>query len=132
FSHRKFVFGMKIIRIAGVDSDRQTGVGDAGSRERLRLARLCPCVVDRHWAAMAKRWKTHDVEREIALSKEPSPIGDRHGKDFAVLVSAIRVLFSLVPQRTCYRERRNGRQHSLVKHGRHHRPVLITNWQSMR
>ena len=80
---------MQVVGIACVDGDRQTGVGNAGSRERLRLARLRPWVVDRHWAAMAKHWKTDDVEGEISLSKEPSPVGDRHGKNFAVLVSAI-------------------------------------------
>ena len=99
FSDGKFVFGVDVVRIAGIDGDGEAGVGNGGSGERLRFARLGPWVVDRRCAAMAKRRQADDVEGKISLSEELSPVGDHHGKNSAVLVAARRVLLALVPQR---------------------------------
>src|SRR5581483_12399715 len=110
------VLGMDVIRIAGIDSDRQAGVRNTGSRERLGLPCFRPGVIGRRLAAMLKRGQTDDIKREVTLTEKPSPIGDHGRKDFAVLKSAIGVLLALIPKRSGDRERGNWREHSLIAH----------------
>ena len=74
----------------------------------------------------------HDVEGEVALLEEIAPVADHGRQHLAVLVAAIGVLFALVPERAGDRQGRQRRQHSVVEHAGHHRPVFITDRQRLR
>jgi len=83
---RLLVFGMEILRVAGIDCDRKTGVGYAGRCQGLGFAGLSLCVLPWRRVARSKLGQTDYVEREIALAKELAPIRDHHGKNLAILI----------------------------------------------
>src|ERR1039458_918071 len=90
-THGLLVLRVNVVRVARVDGDGQAGVGHAGRRERLRLARLGPLIsVNWRRAARLEGRKADDVEGKISLAKELSPVGDHHRKDSAVLKAAWR------------------------------------------
>src|SRR5450755_2896379 len=85
-----FVLGMEIFWVSRVDRNRQARVGNAGGCDCLRLPRFCPRVIDGCRTPLSEGWQADNVEREVALCEELSPIGDRHRKDSAVLESSLR------------------------------------------
>src|SRR5437868_15503549 len=96
------------------------------SRECLGLSHLRPFSVSRGFTPMLECGQADNIEREVSLCEELAPIGDHYGKYLAILESARRVLFALIPECSSDGKMRNWRQHSFVKHTRHHWPVLVT------
>src|SRR6201993_3186185 len=99
--YRLLLFGVDVVGVTSVDRDSETGVGSGGRRDGLGFARFRPIIaVNRNGAAFGEGGQADDIERKIALAEERAPIGNHRRKDFAVLKTARRVLFSLIPNRT--------------------------------
>src|SRR5260370_21921524 len=81
-AYRTFVLRMDVIGIAGVDGHCQARVANARGREGLRFPRFCPGVVGRRLTAMPKRWQADNVEGEVALPEELSPVCNHNGENF--------------------------------------------------
>src|ERR1019366_104738 len=124
---------MNIVGVSGVDGDGQTGVWNRPRSQRLRFARFGPVVaIDWNGTAFGESGQAHYVEGKIALGEERAPVRDHGRKDSTVLVTARRVLLALIPDGAAEREWGDGRKHGFVQNGRHHRSVLVSDWQRPR
>src|ERR1019366_152355 len=120
-------------RVSGVDGDGEAGVWNRRRSQRLRLPRFGPFVaVDGNGAAYRECGQADDVEGEIALAEERAPVGDHGWENLAILVAARGGLLALIPDGAAEREWGDRRKHAFVQDGRHHRPVLVSDWQRLR
>lgn len=85
---RLLVLCMNIVRITGVNGDREAGIWNRCGRDRLRLPCFGPLVAfDGNGAAMLKSRQADDVKGEITLTEERTLVRNHSGQNPAVLVA---------------------------------------------
>jgi hypothetical protein len=111
-------------------AELNSGTDPLNAGSSLRFTQFSPARFGRLLLWRQEISELHDEKRKLANAESTSPVLDQSGQKHLILLGTTDVAFTLIPDRSLYTKRHQGRYHAVIQHGR--RVGIIKIWHRNR